>query len=176
MVVAVDLDEDDGWRKITDANLHIYHFLRQGPALLRGGAQHQNRPASMFDVSSRPSPSPTDGPSASATSNNADDVSFDAGRSCPQMAAALTIQRHFRGLLGRRRYAGRLWEVYAEEEEKQRAERERDLVEETEILVQARKALIDMEELETVRNRRGIEGCVRGRPLFLMTRGGFVAY
>ena len=163
MVVAVDLDEDDGWRKITDANLHIYHFLRQGPALPRGGAQHQNRPASMFDVSSRPSPSPTDGPSASATSNNAD--GFDEGRSYPQMAAALTIQRHFRGLLGRRRYAGRLWEVYAEEEEKQRAERERDLVEETEILVQARKALIDMEELETVRNRRGDRG-LRSRTLF----------
>ena len=146
----------------------LHHFLRQGPSLSRGGAQHQNRPASMFDVSSRPSPSPTDGPSASATSNNAEgfDVDIDEGRSCPQMAAALTIQRHFRGLLGRRRYAGRLWEVYAEEEEKQRAERERDLVEETEILVQARKALIDMEELETVRNRRGIEGCVRGRSLF----------
>ena len=65
-------------------------------------------------------------------------------------AAALTIQRHFRGFLGRRRYAARLWEVYAEEEEKQRGEKVKDLVEETEILVAARKAVIDMEELETV--------------------------
>ena len=43
-----------------------------------------------------------------------------------------------------------MWEVYAEEEEKQRKEKEKVLVEETEILVAARKAVIDMEELETV--------------------------
>lgn len=66
-------------------------------------------------------------------------------------AAALSIQRHFRGFLGRRRYAARLWEVYAEEEERQRIEKEEVLVEETEILVEARKAVIDMEERETVR-------------------------
>ena len=66
-------------------------------------------------------------------------------------AAALSIQRHLRGFLGRRRYAARLWEVYAEEEERQRIEKEEVLVEETEILVEARKAIIDMEERETVR-------------------------
>ena len=65
--------------------------------------------------------------------------------------AARTIQRHFRGFLGRRRYAARLWEVYAEEEEKQRREMENILIEETEILVEARKAKIDMEEMETVK-------------------------
>jgi len=117
------------------------------------------RPMSVFDFRSRSKPSTPTSSSTLATGGASSTVVLAASMmeewSAEQMAlasaAALTIQRHVRGLLGRRRYAARLWEVYAEEEERQRLEKDRVLVEETEILVEARKAIIDMEELETTK-------------------------
>ena len=109
---------------------------------------------SMFDFRSKSNPTT---PLSPAAGNNCSASFLVSSEECSpeQMAlasvAARTIQRHFRGFLGRRRYAARLWEVYAEEEEKQRREMENILIEETEILVEARKAKIDMEEMETVK-------------------------
>ena len=103
------------------------------------------RPVSVFDFRSKPST-----PSSPLQPGIAAIGSWSPEQLAAASTAALTIQRHFRGFLGRRRYAARMWEVYAEEEEKQRKEKEKVLVEETEILVAARKAVIDMEELETV--------------------------
>jgi len=128
-------------------------FETEGASLSSDSA----RPASMFDFRSNPcSPSPP--PAArsvftckAGSSSSSRFANWSPERLALASRAALTIQRHFRGFLGRRRYAARLWEVYAAEEEKQRGDKVKDLVEETEILVAARKAVIDMEELETTK-------------------------
>lgn len=129
-------------------------FKSQGAASSANGSQ---RPMSMFDFRSRSNPttpcasSPATGNDSSALFLVAAMEEWSPEQTAFASTAALTIQRHFRGFLGRRRYAARMWEVYAEEEDYQRTEKEKVLVEETEILVEARKALIDMEELETVK-------------------------
>jgi len=67
-----------------------------------------------------------------------------------RIAAAVCIQRHWRGFCGRRQYAARLYEAYAEEEERQRQRLTTHFDEETEILMEARKAKLEIEERETV--------------------------
>jgi hypothetical protein len=60
--------------------------------------------------------------------------------------AARCIQRHFRGHLGRKSCAVRLYEAYVAEEEKQRQAFE----EETEILVENRRLCLEMDDFDTV--------------------------
>ena len=113
----------------------------------------------MTDIPSSPK-SAKPSPSSAVVGNDLLSLANSSpGQIALASSAALIIQRHFRGFLGRRLYAARLWEVFAEEEEKQRKEREKNLIEETEILVEASKALIDMEELETVRYTIGPASC-----------------